>query len=79
MMEKLSIIYEPKGAAREYAELALNPYRGCTHRCIYCYNNGRFGKKGDFQGFYLLFIALVLCPEAEQHKEGPEEPKAPSN
>ena len=48
MMEKLSIIYEPKGAAREYAELALNLYRGCLHRCIYCYNNGRFGKKGDF-------------------------------
>ena len=44
----MKIIYEPKGAAREYAALALNPYRGCTHRCIYCYNNGRFGKKGAF-------------------------------
>lgn len=30
-------IYEPSGAAREYAELALNIYRGCTHRCRYCY------------------------------------------
>ena len=48
MMEKLQVIYEPKGAAREYAELALNIYKGCTHGCIYCYNNGRFGKKGDF-------------------------------
>ena len=46
--DKLTIIYEPKGAAREYTELALNIYRGCTHGCIYCYNNGRFGKKGDF-------------------------------
>jgi len=45
---KLAIIYEPKGAAREYAELALNVYRGCVHRCIYCYNNDRFGKKCDF-------------------------------
>ena len=45
---KLAIIYEPKGAAREYAELALNVYRGCVHRCFYCCNNGRFGKKGDF-------------------------------
>jgi DNA repair photolyase len=44
----VKIIYEPKGAALEYARLALNPYRGCQHRCIYCYNNGRFGKKGDF-------------------------------
>lgn len=44
----MKIIYEPKGAAREYAALALNPYLGCTHACVYCYNNGRFGKKGDF-------------------------------
>lgn len=44
----MKIIYEPKGAAREYAALALNPYRGCTHSCIYCYNNGRYGKKGAF-------------------------------
>ena len=44
----MKIIYEPKGAAREYARLALNPYRGCTHGCIYCYNNGRHSKKGVF-------------------------------
>ena len=30
-------IYEPKGAAREYGELALNIYTGCPHRCPYCY------------------------------------------
>jgi DNA repair photolyase len=30
-------IYEPKGAAREYAPLALNLYRGCEHGCTYCY------------------------------------------
>ena len=28
---KLAIIYEPKGAVREYAALALNLYTGCTH------------------------------------------------
>jgi len=48
MGTKLLIIYEPKGAAREYAELALNIYKGCTHSCVYCYNNGRYGRKGDF-------------------------------
>lgn len=33
----LNIIYEPKGAALEYAPLALNLYNGCTHACKYCY------------------------------------------
>ncbi len=34
---KTSIIYEPRGKAREYCELAANLYRGCSHRCSYCY------------------------------------------
>lgn len=31
-------IYEPKGAAKEYGEFALNIYTGCPHRCFYCYS-----------------------------------------
>lgn len=31
------IIYQPAGRAREYAEWALNIYRGCDHGCTYCY------------------------------------------
>jgi DNA repair photolyase len=31
------IIYEPKGAALEYSELACNLYTGCEHGCAYCY------------------------------------------
>lgn len=30
-------IYAPKGQAFEYAPLAANPYRGCGHKCAYCY------------------------------------------
>lgn len=30
-------IYEPRGKAREYSELALNLYTGCAHACRYCY------------------------------------------
>ena len=30
-------IYEPKGAAKEYGDFALNIYTGCPHRCYYCY------------------------------------------
>lgn len=33
----LRVIYEPAGKAREYADLALNLYRGCSHACGYCY------------------------------------------
>ena len=30
-------IYAPAGQAGEYAPLATNPYRGCGHKCAYCY------------------------------------------
>lgn len=30
-------IYEPKGAAKEYGDLAINIYMGCPHRCYYCF------------------------------------------
>ena len=33
----MSVIYEPRGKAREYSPLALNLYIGCSHRCRYCY------------------------------------------
>lgn len=33
----MRVIYEPSGRAREYAELAANPYAGCVHGCRYCY------------------------------------------
>jgi DNA repair photolyase len=33
----LNIIYEPSSMAKEYADLAINIYKGCTQRCRYCY------------------------------------------
>ena len=32
-----SVIYETKGRAKEFNELAINLFTGCGHRCIYCY------------------------------------------
>ena len=32
-----TLIYAPAGQAGEYAPLAANPYRGCGHKCAYCY------------------------------------------
>jgi DNA repair photolyase len=33
----MSIIYEPRGKAKEYSDLACNLYSGCSHACKYCY------------------------------------------
>lgn len=30
-------IYEPKGKAKEYGDLAINIYTGCPHNCFYCF------------------------------------------
>lgn len=32
-----SFIYAPRGQAGEYSQLSCNPYRGCGHKCAYCY------------------------------------------
>jgi DNA repair photolyase len=42
-----SIIYEPKGRAKEYSELAANLYSGCDHACVYCYAPLATRKKRD--------------------------------
>jgi DNA repair photolyase len=31
------VIYPPAGQAGEYAPLATNPWKGCGHKCAYCY------------------------------------------
>jgi DNA repair photolyase len=43
----LKVIYEPKGRAGEYAELALNHYIGCDHGCTYCYAPNSLHKTRD--------------------------------
>jgi len=43
----MTLLYQPKGRASEYAPWALNYYKGCEHRCVYCFAAGmaaRFGQ-----------------------------------
>lgn len=47
----MKVIYEPKGKAKEYADLAVNLYNGCSHGCKYCYAPAVMHKtKEDFFG-----------------------------
>lgn len=42
-------IYEPKGKAKEYGDLAINIYTGCPHECFYCFAPSVLHKaKDDF-------------------------------
>jgi len=44
-----SVIYQPGGRALEYADLAVNLFRGCNHSCVYCYAPSVLRmKKADF-------------------------------
>lgn len=50
-MSTMKPIYEPKGKANEYCELALNIYDTCNHGCTYCWSRAmheRWHGKGSF-------------------------------
>lgn len=69
-----SIIYAPKGQAGEYAQLACNPYIGCTHQCLYCWVP--IVKHMDRQTFYRNvvsrpnFLALLRKDAAKYQVAG---------
>ena len=43
----MGIIYQPRGRAQEYAPLALNIYKGCEHRCLYCFGPSALQSKRE--------------------------------
>ena len=50
-------LYTPGGAAREYAAVGCNFYRGCPFQCSYCYN-----RKGIIPPVVLRNIRTCLPP-----------------
>ena len=56
----MEVIYEPRGKAFEYAPLALNLYRGCSHACIYCYApSATFRQRDEFSTQVKVRIDII--------------------
>lgn len=72
----MPIIYEPRGAAREYAPLAANLYRGCTHGCRYCYVPGCLRmKQADFHAAAIVRPRVLEDLARDASRVGrPEDP-----
>jgi len=59
-------LYVPSGRAREYAELALNLFRGCPHRCRYCYAPTMLHRKREeFHGEVSLRAGILEALEKQ--------------
>jgi len=43
----VKVVYEPKGKAKEYADLACNTYVSCPHSCTYCYAKNVMHKSAE--------------------------------
>ena len=41
----MKTIYETKGAAKEYCDLAVDIYEYCPHKCKYCYEKAKVERK----------------------------------
>ena len=64
-------IYEPRGAAKEYGDYALNIYTGCPARCFYCFAPGVLRK--DKEAFHTNVApreGIVEATKAQLEREG---------
>lgn len=61
-------IYETRGRAREFNELALNHYKGCGHQCVYCYGaDVTHQNPDDFKNKCLPRVTLdMIAKDASQ-------------
>lgn len=69
-----TVIYETKGPAREYRELACNLYKGCDHGCFYCYGpDATFTDRETFRQIRLRDAILAkIEKDAKKYGEAGE-------
>jgi len=73
----LTLIYEPRGAALEYAQLAANLWTGCSHGCSYCYGPAAIHQSREEYGRPKLKKDALRRLEgdlAELQRQGNKEP-----
>lgn len=65
-----SIVNRVPGASRMPFEWTVNPYRGCTHACVYCFarNTHRYLDLDTGVGFDSQIVVKVNAPELLRHK-----------
>ena len=68
----MSLIYEPRGKAREYSPWALNIFTGCPHGCVYCFGPAVL-KKPDYFTSIQPRSGFVNQLEKELTKTAPRE------
>ena len=71
-VKKGTLIYQPRGAAGEYAKWAVNLYNGCSNGCTYCYNrrgiqSHAFGEKPVLAAPIVKLRDKLLNEYMEEH------------
>ncbi|MZD05827.1 radical SAM protein, partial [Streptomyces sp. SID5785] len=67
-----SIVNRVPGASRMPFEWTVNPYRGCTHACVYCFarNTHRYLDLDTGLGFDSQIVVKVNAPALLRHQLG---------